>query len=66
MANLPYNITYKGDSSMDKYKATFLDSQTNEYKTVIIESDTFRVALQKAYELMNDDDILCEIRKVNT
>lgn len=65
MANLPYNITYKGDSIMDKYKAAFLDSRTNEYKTVIIESDTFRGALQKAYELMNDDDILCEIRKVD-
>ena len=50
---------------MDKYKATFLDSKTDEYKTIMIESETFRAALQKAYELMNDDDILCEIRKVD-
>lgn len=50
---------------MDTYKATFLDSGTNEYKIVTVESDTFRAALQKAYELMNDNDILCEIRKVN-
>lgn len=65
MANPPYNITYKGDCIMDKYKATFLDSRTDAYKTVIVESETFRAALQKAYELMNDDDILCEIRKVD-
>lgn len=50
---------------MDKYKATFLDSRTNEYKTVTIESETFRVALQEAYELMDDNDILCDIRKVD-
>lgn len=51
---------------MDTYKVTFLDSRTNEYKIVTVESDTFRGALQKAYELMKDDDILCEIRKFNT
>lgn len=50
---------------MDKYKATFLDSRTNKYKTIMIESETFRGALQKTYELMNDNDILCDIRKVN-
>ena len=50
---------------MDKYKATFLDSQTDEYKTVTVESETFRVALQKTYELMDDNDILCDIRKVD-
>lgn len=65
MTKPPYNITYKGDYIMDTYKATFLDSRTDEYKTVTIESETFREALQKAYELMNDDDILCDIRKVN-
>lgn len=48
---------------MDKYKATFLDSRTDEYKTVMVESETFRTALQKTYELMNDNDILCELRK---
>jgi hypothetical protein len=50
---------------MDNYKATFLDSRTDEYTTVTVESETFRAALQQTYELMNDDDILCEIRKVN-
>ena len=50
---------------MDKYKATFLNSRTNEYKTVIVESETFRGALQEAYELMNDDDILCDIKLVD-
>ena len=49
----------------EQYKATFLDSRTDEYKTVIVESETFRAALQKTYELMNDDDILCEIRKAD-
>lgn len=48
---------------MDKYKATILDSRTDEYKTVTIESDTFRGALQKTYELMDDNDILCDVRK---
>ena len=50
---------------MDKYKATFLDSLTDEYKIVIVESDTLRAALQQTYALMNDDDILCDIRKVD-
>lgn len=50
---------------MDTYKATFLDSRTDEYTTVTVESETFRGALQKTYELMNDDDILCELRKVD-
>ena len=50
---------------MDTYKATILDNRTDEYKTVTVESKTFRVALQKTYELMNDNDILCEIRKVD-
>jgi hypothetical protein len=50
---------------MDKYKATFLDSRTDAYTIVIVESETFRTALQKTYELMNDDDILCELRKVD-
>lgn len=65
MTNPPYNKHYKGDYIMDKYKATFLDSRTDEYKTVMIESETFRTALQRTYELMNDDDILCDIRKVD-
>ena len=50
---------------MDKYKATFLDSKTDEYTTVTVESETFRGALQMIYALMNDDDILCELRKVD-
>lgn len=49
----------------EQYKATFLDSVTDEYKTVMIESETFRGALQQTYELMNDNDILCDIRKVD-
>lgn len=65
MTNPPYNITYKEDHIMDKYKATFLDSRTDEYKTVIVESETFRAALQQIYALMNDNDILCDIRKVD-
>ena len=50
---------------MDTYKATFLNSRTDKYTTVTVESETFRSALQKVYVLMNDDDILCEIRKVD-
>lgn len=63
MTDPPYNKNYKGDCIMDTYKATFLDSRTDEYKTVTVESETFRAALQKTYELMNDNDILCDIRK---
>lgn len=47
----------------EQYKVTILDSRTDEYKIVIVESETFRAALQKAYELMDDNDILCDIRK---
>lgn len=50
---------------MDTYKATFLDSAADEYTTVTVESETFREALQKVYVLMHDNDILCELRKVD-
>lgn len=47
---------------MDSYTAVILDSSTDEYKTPIIEADTLRVALQKVYAVMCDNDILCDIR----
>ena len=47
----------------DKYKVLILDSSTDEHTTFYVDSDTYRGALQKAYEQMNDNDILCDIRK---
>ena len=49
----------------EQYKAMILDSNTDEHKIVYVEADSFKAALQKVYVLMNDDDILCEIRKVD-
>lgn len=50
---------------MDSYTAVILDSSTDEYKTFTVESETFRDALQKVYVVMRDNDILCDIRKVD-
>lgn len=50
---------------MDSYTAVILDSGTDEYKTLIIEAETFRAALQKVYAVMCDNDILCDVRKVD-
>ena len=49
----------------EQYKAMILDSNTDEHKTVYVEAGSFKAALQKVYVLMNDDDILCEVRKVD-
>ena len=50
---------------MDTYTAVILDSGTDEYKTLIIEAETVRAALQKVYAVMCDNDILCDIRLID-
>ena len=50
---------------MDTYRAVILDSSNDEYETLRVDADTFREALQKVYVLMNDNDILCDIRKID-
>ena len=50
---------------MDTYRAVVLDSSNDEYETLRVNADTFREALQKVYVLMDDNDILCDVRKVD-
>lgn len=50
---------------MDTYRAVILDSSNDVYETLRVTADTFREALQKVYILMNDNDIICDIRKVD-
>ena len=50
---------------MDTYTAVILDSSTDEYKTLLIDANSTKAALQKAYAFMCDNDILCDIRKVD-
>ena len=50
---------------MDTYRAVILDSSNDAYETLRVTADTFREALQKVYILMNANDIICDIRKVD-
>lgn len=50
---------------MDTYRAVVLDSSNDKHEILHVEADAFREALQKVYILMNDNDILCDIRKID-
>lgn len=50
---------------MDTYRAVILDSSNDKHETLRVDAETFREALQKVYVLMNDNDILCDIRKAD-